>query len=159
MFSLLTGSSWRPALPGPSVVSPSFHVGIPILSSSLNSLKIPIRFLPLGLLSAILPSITSFNKPLPRTMYHIHLFLSLVILFSSSLFSSTSINTSSFVFRCTQPTSFILVQIHISNSSILLISSVSSDHVSNPYKRTLQTMVWLFLPLLLLLQGRIQKKY
>ena len=109
--------------------------------SSFNSLSIRIRFLPLGLLPSILTSITSFNKPLLRKMCRIHLFLVLVILFNSSLFSSTIINTSSFVSHSTQLTFSILLQIHISNASILLISSVFNDHVSYPCKRTLQATV------------------
>ena len=88
VLCLPTGLSWLPASPGLSFVSPSFHFSIP---SSFNSLNIPIHFLPLGLLPPILPSITSFNKPLLRTMCPIHLFLVLVILFNSSLFSSTII--------------------------------------------------------------------
>ena len=74
-----------------------------------------ILFLPLGLLPHILPTIISCNRPL--IMCPIHLFLALVILLKSSLFSSPIISTSSFVFLSTQLTFSILLQTHISNAS------------------------------------------
>ena len=100
--------------------------------STFNSLSISTLFLSVGLLPSILPSSTSFNKPLPR-ICPIHLFLVLVI-----------ISTSSFVFFC--PAYFsILLHIHISIASILLISYAFNDHVSDPYIRTLQTTVLIIL--------------
>ena len=83
VFCLLTSPSWHQASPALSVISPSFHAGIPIL---FNSLSIPILvLLPFVLLPSILPSITSFHKPLPPTVCPSYLFLVLLIL-SKQLF-------------------------------------------------------------------------
>ena len=104
---------------------------------SFHSFIIPTCFFPLGLLPSILPSIAFFNNQLLLRVLLIHLFLVLVILFDCSLFSSTIINTYSSLFHSTQLT----LQTHISNASILLISSVFNDHVSDPYNRALHTIV------------------
>ena len=59
--------------------------------------KNPILFRPLGLLPSILPSITSFNNPSPRTICPMHFFFDLIIRSIKLRFSSTISSTSSLV--------------------------------------------------------------
>ena len=102
----------------------------PYNSFSINSSIIPIRFLPRPLLPSIFTSITSFICPSPLIIFPIQFFFLQTIVSTIDLFSPTLLRTSSFVIFSVQLMRSILLHIHISNASILLISSFLSDHVS-----------------------------
>ena len=109
---------------------------------SSRSSIMPIRFLPGPLLPSILPSITSFINPSPLIICPIQFFFRRTIVSSMVLLSPTLLRTSSFVFFSVQLMRSILLHIHISSASILLISSFLSDHVSAQYKATDQITVF-----------------
>src|SRR6218665_1700838 len=87
--------------------------------------------------SSSLPIYHSFHyllcKELPLRMCPIQFFCLVLIISIKDLFSSTFLNTSSFVLCFVQLILSILLHIHISKASIRLTSSFLIVHVSAPY--------------------------
>ena len=95
-----------------------------IMLSYIFSLELPFYVFP-----NICPIITSFTKPLPLGMCPIQFFCLFKIIFMSHLFSATPFSSSSFDTQSIPQIFSILLQIHITNASSLLISSFFNIHI------------------------------
>src|ERR1700733_12241536 len=139
LSSLPSGRSERPMAPFLSLLCLFFQFSLPFFHHPVQ------KFLSRSSsasFSSSLPSIISLCSESPRNKCPIQIFCLVFTVSTRDLFSSTRFSTSSFVTCVVQRIVSILLHIHISKASSLLMSSFLIVHVSAPYNVTLQINVF-----------------